>query len=163
MTITTPTHQPERTIMYPSSIVGIDPGVSTGLAVAVMGQHGRYQIATATCIARDKDDDMTTSTQIWRFIRPPVQVVVMEQFAARTISKYGLHTVETVGGVMALCDAYNIQVIRHTPQQRRPYLKLARSIVAKRENHTKHEIDALAQMLCYMWHVGYLQSLDALP
>jgi hypothetical protein len=102
-----------------------------------------------------KYDSMTLTEHkhVWSMVRPPVSVVVIEQFGAQTISKYGLHTVEIVGGVMALCDMLSIGVARDAPQQRRPYMDLARTLVPNGETHRmRHEVDAMSHVLFWLYH-----------
>lgn len=124
-------------------IVGIDPGVSTGVAFALETVSG-FQYQTAT---------MVTPEDVWDIVATQnIDVVIIEQFAAQTISRYGLHTVEIVGGVMAICHRNHTQIIRDTPQERRPYLPLARAMVEKGKGHTIHEVDALSHVLRYMYH-----------
>lgn len=150
--------------MRPQSIIAFDPGKSTGIAIAYMGHNERYQFATTTVTAREDDSGhVQPSYEAWRFIRPPVSIVILERFDARLIDKYGIHATETVGGIKALADAYSIEMLWHTPAQRTPYKRLARSIVEKRQGHTRHEVDAMSHMLCYLYHIGYLTSLEELP
>lgn len=124
-------------------IVGIDPGVSTGIAFALETVMGFiYQTVT-----------MTTPEDVWFIVaNQHIDVVIVEQFSAQTISRYGLHTVEIVGGVMALCYRNGTTIIRDTPQERRPFLALARSMVKKGVGHTIHEVDALSHVLRYLYH-----------
>ena len=105
----------------PTTIVGIDPGVSTGIAIATLWDNTsgtrtlHYNYFSATC---------TEPEQVWAYIRPPVDVVIMERFNAQLISKYGLHTVRIIGGVQALCAEHEIQLVEDTPQQRKAYLRM---------------------------------------
>lgn len=134
----------------PIVIMGIDPGVSTGVAIATMYNPNTLKLSTimtATCIEPE---------QVWDYIRPPVQILIIEKFSAQLISKYGIQTVEIIGGVKALCAEHNIKLIEDTPQQRKPYLEKARSLVPLRENHTIHEVDALAHVVRYLYSKGYM-------
>lgn len=141
-------------IARPLVVIGIDPGVSTGVAIATLYDletheitAGQYNIITATC---------TDYNQVWEYIRPPVEVLIIEKFSSQLISKYGIQTVEIVGGVKALCAEHDIELIEDTPQQRKPFLEKARSLVPMRENHTIHEVDALAHVVRYLYHKGYM-------
>jgi hypothetical protein len=139
-------------MIHPPVVMGIDPGVSTGVALAYFEDEWYY--VTNTC----KDP-----SEVWEQICSPITVLVVEQFSAQLISKYGIHTVEVVGGVIALAWKHGIEVIRDTPQQRRPYLEYARAQVPPRGAHTqhdlRHEVDALSHVVRYLYKQGYLISL----
>lgn len=117
--------------------LGIDPGVTTGMAIAFI-EEGEIKYHTWTC---------NTKEEVWDFITPIVEQACVEQFEAQLISKYGLHTVELVGGIEAMCHTRNIPLYRHTPQQRYPYLEAAGQLRTKGKGHTHHEKDALAHVL----------------
>lgn len=136
-------------------LMAIDPGVSTGIAFAISPRDDttEWQYSTATC---------TNPEQLWEFIEPPVTHVIIERFAAQLIDKYGLHTVDVVGGAKALAWKHNMSWTIQTPQNRYPYLKLAKSLVT-RKGHTRHEVDAMAQLLCYMYRQGYITSIGVKP
>lgn len=144
----------------PTTIVGIDPGVSTGIAVATLwntdiGRLGHdYIYSSATC---------TEPHQVWEYIRSPVDIVIIERFSAQLISKYGIHTVEIIGGVRALCCEHNITLIEDTPAQRNPYMEFAERLVTRdttvARNDQRHEIDAMAHVVRYLVRHGHLTSL----
>lgn len=129
-------------------IMGIDPGVSTGVAFAV-----EFTLADNTTAAWRYTSFTSTREEMWELIKDPVTQVVVEQFDAQIISKYGLHTVEAVGGVMALCAREDIPVVRDTPQQRRPYIDKARTLVSGGKYHVqRHEVDAMSHVLFWLYH-----------
>lgn len=135
------------------TIIGIDPGVSTGVALAFYHMdEWHYQSATHTEVGSVLD-----------LIAPPVALVLIEQFSAQLISKYGLHTVDLIGGVKALARYHDIPCVTQTPTQRKPYLEYARSLVAPSANITRteqrHEIDAMAHVVRYMYKSGRITSL----
>jgi hypothetical protein len=136
-------------------VMGIDPGVSTGVALAYFNPHTGWQYLTST---------HKEVSEVWEFIQFPIKVLIVEEFSAQLISKYGIHTVEVVGGVIALAWKHGIEVIRDTPQQRRPYLEYARAQVPPRGAHTqhdlRHEVDSLSHVIRYLYHEGYLTSLE---
>jgi hypothetical protein len=133
--------------------MGIDPGVSTGVAFAYY-TNGAYEYTTNTA---------TSVQEVWDQIAWPVKVLIVEEFNAQLISKYGIHTVEVVGGVIALAYKAGITVIRDTPQQRRPYIAYARAHVPPREHITvheqRHEVDALSHVVRYLYAQGHITSL----
>lgn len=136
------------------TVLGIDPGVSTGICLAY-SLRGEYRYTTATC---------TTPEEVWEFIDEGISVVVIERFDASLISRYGLTTHGTWWGVKALCWANNIEVVEDTPTQRKPYIPLAKHIVDSREHLTRHdlrhEIDATAHVVRYLYHEGWIKSLE---
>lgn len=139
-------------MMHPV-VMGIDPGVSTGVAFAYY-TNGVYEYTTNTC---------TDVRDVWKQVAWPVRVLIVEQFSAQLISKYGIHTVEVVGGVIAVAYTRDIEVIRDTPQSRRPYMEYARAHVPPREHITpyeqRHEIDALSHVIRYLYSAKHITSL----
>jgi hypothetical protein len=137
----------------PPVVLGIDPGVSTGVALAhYMGGEWQYHTSTHR-----------EPHTVWELIQFPIKVLIVENFSAQLISKYGIHTVEVVGGVIALAWKHGIQVVRDTPQQRRPYLEYAKAQVPPRGAHTqhdlRHEVDALSHVVRYLYQNGHITSL----
>ncbi len=54
---------------------------------------------------------------------------------------------------MALCTYHSIPVARDTPQERRPYITLARTIVKDGTLHAnRHEVDAMSHVLFWLYH-----------
>lgn len=135
-------------------VLGIDPGVSTGVAIARY-EGDSYVYTTATC---------TTPEQVLDFISPALDTLIIERFSAQLISKYGLATVLTIGGVMALCRRDGVTVIQDTPTQRRPYLEYAKAQVPTRNlqghHELRHEIDALAHVIRHLYQLGYITTLQ---
>lgn len=149
-------HSPEymREIAKKPTILGIDPGVSTGIAIAHFASS-KWHFITST------HTDVET---VWELVDVPVEVVVCERFSAQLISKYGLHTVDLIGGIKALAWLHGVQYIEHTPTQRKPFIEYARSRVAPDPDMTRHdqrhEIDALSHVIRYMYHHQYITSLE---
>lgn len=122
-------------------VVAIDPGGKSGIAAST-----------------DKMDYLTacvnTPEEVWTFIAPNVHHVIYEEFGAETISKYGLHTVRIIGGILALCWKYNIPVTKHMPQKRLAFKTQAREILQHKrytlkQTYMVHELDALAHLLAW--------------
>lgn len=129
--------------------LGIDPGLTTGMAVGYRDiESNKLQFMTWTC---------NTKEEVWDFIQKPIMIVCVEQFVAQLISKYGLHTVELVGGIEATCHFSRIPLTRQTPQQRYPYLEAAGMLRTKGKGHTHHERDALAHVLRNLHSRGLYQ------
>lgn len=120
-------------------VLALDVGVKTGAAL--------YQ-----------EDENTTSYQtftfdsmdeVWDFVWfNNWDYVIHESFQAVMISGYGLHTVQLIGGIKALCSRKGIKSISQVPQARLSRINDALEILkAKRQPYTKHELDALAHLL----------------
>jgi hypothetical protein len=136
------------------TILGIDPGMSTGVALAFLDMGvWHYESATHTSIDTVLD-----------LIAPPVALVLIERFSAQLISKYGLHTVDLIGGIKALAWYHAITVEEDTPTQRKPYMEYARSLVPPSEDiprhEQRHEIDAMAHVVRYLYRQGFITSLE---
>lgn len=120
-------------------ILAVDPGMTTGLAFNI---NGVYQTQA-----------VTDPTEIYDYIRNnKFDVVVCEQFVTSNIHshRYGIRTVEIVGGVEAICYVSKVPFHRRTPHQRLPAMPRAKAILkAMRRPFVDHEQDALAQLLCW--------------
>jgi hypothetical protein len=115
-------------------VMALDPGGTTGVAVRM---HDGT-IITAPCTKPEQVYELIVGSKL--------EHVVVERFAAVTISKYGLHTVRIVGGVYALCWEHKIPYTEHAPQHRYPFKKEARAIL-KGRRVVIHEIEALEHLL----------------
>lgn len=124
------------------NILAIDPGVSNGVAVYANGKY-------ATTIITDPKDFL-------KFFYPhEVQLtqVVIEQFSAQSINKYGLHTVRIVGGIEMLCGYLSIPIRQQHPQERKAFVDFAVKIARAQGPYVSigdrhhHQVDALAHLL----------------
>lgn len=135
------------------TILGIDPGLSTGVAVAHWAAD-RYNYITST------HTDVHTVLEL---VDSPVELVLIERFSAALIDKYGLHTVDLVGGVKAMAWHHNIPCIEQTPTQRKPYIEYAGAHVPREEGMTRHDqrhqIDALSHIIRWLYQRDYITSL----
>lgn len=124
--------------------LSIDPGLHTGIARNVNGVY------STTCLVGEFENH--TQILVWRYIIDnhlalKQGYVVIERFAtAGVLSKYGLETIHIVGGTLALCQAFNIKVHIHIPQNRYAFQKQAKEML-KKTKHVIHEEDALAHLL----------------
>jgi hypothetical protein len=115
--------------------LAIDPGVTTGIALRMPG----------SLFTTEVEDE----TDLFRLVIMATEVVY-ENYAGQIISKYGLHTVRLVGGIIALCWRERIQVTRHVPTDRLPFMRDAKKILVGRgEKYSQHELDSLAHLLRY--------------
>lgn len=122
------------------SIVAIDPGGTTGIAVTVDGKEFN------TCT-------YTTPEEVWSLVNlDPVDTVVIERFQTSDyLSKYGLLTIEIVGGVMGICHILGKRLVIHTPVQRYSQQDIAkRYLLDKGIPFAIHEEDALSHMLVFL-------------
>jgi hypothetical protein len=123
------------------AVLAIDPGGTSGMAV----RFPNGLLSTFTC---------STPEEVYAFIdntKDVLQQVVVENFQAELIGKWGLFTVRIVGGVYALCYIYNINYKLHMPQDRYPFLKEAKEHLdaikkEKKIRYVVHEKDALAHL-----------------
>lgn len=123
-------------------VVAIDPGGSNGVAI-----HDEKGYMTLT---------LTEPLELWKLlIAMKPDVAVYEDFLTNhRISQDGLHTVRVIGGILALCDLYGWQRVKHIPSHRKAFLRAAENTLKEVEKPknvgtTKHEIDALAHLLAY--------------
>lgn len=132
-------------------LLAIDPGGTTGYAV-------RFNFGdTVTGTTTDPE-------QVWSLVREASggaeSTVIIERFAtAGMLSRYGLHTIELVGGVRALCWEYSIKLVERQPQQRRAWQKQAEELLRAQgrkrggctdeKTYMIHEEDALAHLLAW--------------
>ena len=118
------------------NILSLDPGGTTGCAV----RYSDGKFSTFTC---------KTPEELFKFIKDVshcLEQVVIEDFKAELISKWGIYTVQLVGGVRALCYVYNIPVLVHRPQDRYPF-RMESKLLLKSAQHVIHEEDALSHLL----------------
>lgn len=126
-----------------SKILALDPGVRNGVAVYAAGQY-------VTTIIKDPSD-------LFEFFRFGLDHVVIEKFAASSISKHGLHTVGLVGGAKMLSEYLSIPVTIQMPQQRLAFFEFAKTIVRRQgtdasvDDTHHHQADALAHLLRFQF------------
>jgi hypothetical protein len=123
-------------------VLAFDPGVTTG--IAYRPKKGEY----ATCVVK-------TPEEAWEFIDPKsVDLCIFEDFQAQLISRYGIHTVQVVGGIKARCAMYKIDILLQRPQQRRAFIDIAARYLKEHRGGTgtgAHEKDALSHILSWEW------------
>lgn len=118
------------------TVLSIDPGGTTGIAI----RFPNGEIETFVC---------KTPEELYDFIkqvRENLEQIVIEDFNAETISKYGIYTVRLVGGVTALARVFEIPLKVQLPQMRYPFRVEAQNIVKDRRT-VIHERDALSHLL----------------
>src|SRR5260221_4605877 len=104
-----------------SCTLSIDPGGTSGMAVHMP----TGKIMTFVC---------KSPKEVYAFIfnfREILTDVVIENFSAQLIGRYGLETVRIVGGVYALCCVYEINHVVQMPQMRYSFQKEAEKILRK--------------------------------
>lgn len=123
-------------------VLSIDPGVTTGIALRV-DENGSW----ITCVCKE-----------WQEVCDLIKIdsldqIVIENFAAENISKYGLITVRIVGGIQFVSRKYDIPLKIHNPQDRYPFRTQAKLMLEDRK-HTVHEMDALSHLLRWEFDNG---------
>lgn len=115
--------------------MAVDPGGSTGVALKI----GEQYITNTLTDAKD----------VWKLIyEHHPDVLAVEAFATdHMVSRHGIHTIEVVGGVKALCVVLGIAIHIHTPQFRKAFMFPAQQELSGVIGKTPHEIDALAHLL----------------
>lgn len=125
----TPVHTGRTTI-------AIDPGGTTGLAV-------RYPDGSWMTVS------LNTPAQLWDFFLESPDEVVFEVFSTGgRVDRYMIYTIELVGGIKAAIYALNLRGFAHSPGKRYPWLGQAEAMLRGQE-HTPHEVDALAHLLTH--------------
>lgn len=125
------------------NVLAIDPGGTIGIATTADGET----FSTFTT---------TTAEELWWLVAAGAwDMVLCENFAAQTISKYGLHTVRLVGGVQAVCLIKAVPLTMRTPQDRRAWQEFAQKHLEERRTRTKerfvvHQADALAHLMSWL-------------
>lgn len=125
-------------------ILSVDPGGTTGLAWQLVSPDAQQRlIHTETAVAPEPVYDLVAEYK-W-------DSVVCERFVtAGRMSKYGLYTIELVGGIKALCYHLGIQFSYRQPQNRKAFQKEAHEHLARLpDRHVIHEEDALAHLLSW--------------
>lgn len=118
------------------TILSIDPGGTTGVAI-------RFPDTTWMTAS------VTTPSQLWDFFMERPDEVVFEIFAtAGRVDHWMIYTIELVGGMKALIYGLNLHGFAHSPGFRYPFLKQAEAML-KGQEHTVHEVDALAHLLAH--------------
>lgn len=125
------------------NVLAIDPGGTTGCAV----RASTGQIMTFACVKPEEVFDFIFDN------KDLLEQVVIENFNAQTIGKWGLFTVRIVGGVYALCYEYKIPHKVHQPQDRYPFKQEAREVLKKR-GVCIHEIEACEHLLKWEYDNG---------
>lgn len=116
-----------------NKIISLDPGGTIGVASKINGEYNSFEL---------KDEE-----ELWHLLNEKPDLVIAENFVAELISKYGLYTVQLIGGIKALCYTHNIPLVLQMPQKRIAFVKEAKVIVGKRPRD--HEWAAMAHLLAY--------------
>lgn len=119
-------------------ILALDPGLSMGAA------------------RRDDDNSIHTTVvkgEYYLWLADHIKmadIVVVEQFQADNINKYGLFTVELVGAICALSEEHSVKCYRHAPGFRKAMQQKAHDYLrGLKKRFVIHEEDALAHLFMY--------------
>lgn len=128
-----------ESVAFPVAMA-FDPGGTTGVALRM----SNGLLTTATCTDAEKVYDLVKSAAETN------TVIICERFRAHRIDQYGLHTIRLCGGIQALCYAFNLTLVEHVPDKRRPFLDIAKSKLSESGNSVViHEVDAAAHLLAW--------------
>lgn len=131
-----------------SQVIAIDPGGTTGVAIRI--EQGRY-----VTVAIKHLEQLYNIIWTGNFSH-----MIMENFQAETISKWGLHTVRVVGGCYAIALKQKITYVQHVPQNRYAFQEDAKDYLKVQQAATKlrfviHEEDALAHLFRWEYDNGF--------
>jgi len=122
-------------------ILSVDPGGTTGIAYQLVGPNDQYLIDTTFIETPEPLYDLVLEHK-W-------DIVLCERFAtAGRLSKYGIYTIQLVGGVHALCYEHGLKFQYRQPQNRTAFQDAAKAWF-RGEKHLDHEEDALAHLLSW--------------
>lgn len=128
--------RPPVSALLGRTIISIDPGGTTGLAI-------RYPDGQWMTVA------LTRPSELWEFFEAGPDHVVFEIFTPQgRADQYMTYTIELVGGIKALLYALKLTGTAHTPGARVAYMLQAEEMLRPHE-HVIHEVDALAHLLAY--------------
>ena len=126
--------------------MALDPGLHSGVAI-------RWHDGTATSytiMPRDGKADITALYTLVVTVLAQRAELIVERFdtQSRMLSKYGILTIELVGGVTALAWTTGQAVVQQTPSQRLTWEPTAKLLVKELPGpHTDHEYSAMAHLL----------------
>lgn len=122
-------------------IISFDPGISTGVAIKAHNEYRTFTTKTNT----DLYEVLTQND--WDY-------VIVEQYSTQLIGKYGLRTVELVGGIESLCWHDGLKLIKRSPIQRTPFVPRAKKLMRDLklgegllDEVTRHQVAALSHLL----------------
>lgn len=135
-------------------IIAIDPGVTSGIAIRDLATN---MITTCVCKTPEAVFDL--------LLGGTIKQIVIENFQAQQISKYGLHTVRVVGGTYSLAYEHKIPYEIHMPQDRYAFLSDSKEFLdgVKKDTgyrYMEHEKDALAHLLRWEYNQEQLRKKD---
>lgn len=126
-----------------SGVVAVDPGGTIGVAIELYTPPDKL---IKTCTFTNPED-------IWKFAADPTfDTIVVERFiTSGRVDKYGMLTIEIVGGLKAIAITTGKKLVTHLPQNRYAWQKDAHLwLVDQSDPFVIHEEDALAHLLCYL-------------
>lgn len=117
-------------------VIAIDPGGTTGIALRGTNTGMKYLTCTTSTLEELVDF-------LWN---QDITHLVVENFQAQTISKWGLYTVRLVGVCQTIAHIKHAKYVLHIPQDRYPFQQEAKALLEGRKT-VIHEEDALAHLL----------------
>ena len=123
-------------------ILGIDPGVTTGLAL--------YDDVQGVLLAEDTQAPGRVYAILSEFLEKDVEdraVVVESYVGAGPRTSEAVYTIKMLGFVEFLCQSWGLALFDQAPQQRKHQVAQAKALLPQGPHHAK---DALAHALAYL-------------
>lgn len=152
------------------TIIALDPGVTTGVAIRVdeieFAQVDGKPLTIPTGNKVYHTLVIHKPSDLWSiFDTHHPSIVIFEDFnSAGLISKDGQATLRLIGAIEAVTYRLNIPTCLQYPRERYPFIEPARRMIrATNKKYLIHEVDALSHLLLYEDRVqrGVLEKITA--
>lgn len=133
-----------------SFVIGIDPGITTGLAV--------YGAKGALASDAIRDNRAAIARWVWQHYSKYSKLgetwVVIEDFiGAGPRTGPAIYTLKLIGALEFFCDWHKMRGQSQEPQRRKAYLKgAAKALQLSGVKANKHQVDAMAHAMAF--HAG---------
>lgn len=134
------------------TVVAIDPGISTGVAIHKIGYDHDGQAQASADIDEYIMLVVTEVPKLWDILQAhKPEAIVVENFAAGgLISKDGQATIRLVGAMELAAHILGCRFVLQFPAERKAFMPAARQMIQQRgKTPISHEVDGLAHLLLY--------------
>lgn len=133
-------------------LLGIDPGGTTGIAVATYNKRKRHASLTwydQLVGSAELLVDPTRAAELFdKLNKESLDAVVIENFiGGGTRTRHSDYTMKLVGFFAGLCVGLGVPWVLQVPQKRLSYLADARELLPQKDKHAQ---DALAHVFAYI-------------
>jgi hypothetical protein len=138
------------------TVVALDPGISTGVAIHTDGRVYSSPQGTEVDTSEYLMLVVTDVPKLWSILEHHMpHTVVMENFASGgLISKDGQATIRLIGAMELAAYILGCSLVLQAPQERYRFMEAARGMLKQRgKTPISHEVDALAHLLLYEWRI----------